>query len=87
MNQDPKAPLFFDGIPVYRVEGLDANYMVAYEKENLWFGTGVLNDSNEVRVVDTSEILGDQNVRFIARWTSGVQYGIGAECVLYTPAA
>tara|TARA_R110000851_G_scaffold210164_1_gene362586 strand:+ start:501 stop:1487 length:987 start_codon:yes stop_codon:yes gene_type:complete len=84
---DPNTPLYFNGIPVQRVEGLDANYMVAYEKENLWFGTGVLNDSNELRIVDTSEILGDQNVRFIARWTSGVQYGLGAECVLYTPVA
>lgn len=85
-NQDPMTPLFFDGIPVYRVEGLGANYMVAAEKENLWFGTGLTSDYNEVRIVDTSEILGDQNVRFISRWTSGVQYGIGAECVLYTPA-
>ena len=86
MNQDPTAPLFFDGIPVYRIEGLNASFMVAAQKENLWFGTGILNDSNEVRVVDTSEILGDQNVRFISRWTSGVQYGISEECVLYTPA-
>ena len=85
-NQDPMMPLFFDGCPVYRVEGLEANYMVAAQKENLWFGTGLTSDYNQLKMIDTSEILGDQNVRFISRWTSAVQYGLGAECVLYTPA-
>jgi len=76
-------PLFLDGVPIVMAHGLAANTMVAAEKENLWFGTGVMNDQNEVKVIDTSEILGDNNVRYISRFTAGVQYGFGSEIVYY----
>lgn len=76
-------PLFFMGVPIVLVQGMAAGEMVAAEKENLWFGTGVLDDKNKIKVIDTSEILGDENVRYISRWTAGVQYGIGAEIVYY----
>jgi len=48
---------------------------IAAQKSNLYFGTGLLNDSNEVQVIDTSETLGDNNVRIIMRFTAAVQYG------------
>lgn len=76
-------PLFIEGVPIVMVNGLANNTMVAAEKENLWFGTGVMNDQNTVKVIDTSEILGDDNVRYISRFTAGVQYGIGSEIVYY----
>ena len=54
--------------------------------KNLYFGTGLLSDHNEVKVIDMADLDGSQNVRVVMRLTSGVQYGIGADCVLYTPA-
>lgn len=76
--------LSFDGVSIFVCNGMSDDVMVAAEKSNLYFGTGLLSDHNEVRLIDTSETLGDQNVRVIMRYTAGVQYGIGSDIVLYT---
>ena len=78
--------LMFDGVPVFVANGLASNYIVAAESSNLFFGTGLLNDSNEVKVLDMADLDGSQNVRVIMRFTATVQYAYGAEIVLYTPA-
>jgi|9_EtaG_2_1085328.scaffolds.fasta_scaffold03076_7 hypothetical protein len=75
--------LSFDGIPLFMANGLPANQMVATTKDNLFFATGILNDSNEVRLIDTSESLGDQNVRVVCRFTAGCNYAIGKDIVTY----
>jgi hypothetical protein len=76
-------PLFFDGIRVSMVSGLASNKMVAAQSSNLYFGTGLLSDHNEVKLLDMSDLDGSQNVRVIMRYTAGVQYGIGSDIVLY----
>jgi hypothetical protein len=78
--------LSFDGVKLFVANGLASNYMMAAQKSNLYFGTGLLNDMNEVRVIDQAEVTGAQTVNVIMRFTAGVQYGIGSEIVLYTPA-
>jgi len=78
--------LSFDGIPIFMTNGLSSNYMVAAQASNLWYGTGLLNDNNEVKVLDMADVDGSKNVRFVMRFTGGVQYGVGSEIVLYTPA-
>ena len=78
--------LSFDGVKIFVANGLAANYMVAAEKSNLYFGTGLLSDTQEVKVIDMADIDGSQNVRIVMRLTAGVQYGIGSDIVLYTPA-
>ena len=78
--------LSFDGVKIFVANGLPANYMMAAQKSNLYFGTGLLNDMNEVKVIDMADVDGSQNVRVIMRMTAAVQYGIGSEIVLYTPA-
>ena len=78
--------LSFDGVKIFVANGLASNYMMAAQKSNLYFGTGLLSDQNEVKVIDMSEIDGSQNVRIVMRFTAAVQYGIGSEIVLYTPA-
>ena len=78
--------LSFDGVKIFVANGLGDNYIVAAEKSNLYFGTGLLSDHNEVKVIDMADIDGSQNVRIVMRLTAGVQYGIGSDIVLYTPA-
>ena len=78
--------LSFDGVKIFVANGLADNYMVAAEKSNLYFGTGLLSDHNEVKVIDMADLDGSQNVRIVMRLTAGVQYGIGSDIVLYTPA-
>jgi hypothetical protein len=78
--------LMFDGVKIFVANGLSNNYIVAAEKSNLFFGTGILNDTNEVKVLDMADLDGSQNVRVIMRFTASVQYGLGSDIVLYTPA-
>ena len=79
--------LSYEGIPLFVAPGMPADHMVAARRENLYFGTGLLSDHNEVRVIDTAESLGDQNVRIVMRFTAAVNYGVSSECVLYTLAS
>lgn len=79
--------LSFDGVKIFVANGMANDYMMAAQKSNLFFGTGLLNDQNEVKLIDLSDLDGSQNVRVVARFTAAVQYGIGSEIVLYTPAA
>lgn len=75
--------LAFDGVKMFVANGLADNTAVAAQKSNLFFGTGLLEDHNEVRLIDTSETLGDANVRMIMRFTAGAQVGVTQDCVLY----
>ena len=76
--------LSFDGINLFVCDGLPSNKMVAAQKSNLFFGTGLLSDHNEVKVLDMADLDGSQNVRVIMRFTGAVQYGIGSDIVLYS---
>ena len=75
--------LSFDGVKLFVANGLNDNTAMAAQKSNLFFGTGLLNDMNEVKVLDMSDLDGSQNVRVVMRYTSAVNYGIGSDIVLY----
>jgi len=75
--------LTFEGINIFVAQGLGDNKAVLAQKSNLFFGTGLLNDRNEVKVIDMSDIDGSQNVRVVMRYTAGVQTGIGSDIVYY----
>jgi hypothetical protein len=66
------------------INGLPANTMVIYQKKNLYFGTGLLSDHNEVRIKDMDETDLSGTVRYKMVYTAGVQYVRGSEVVLYT---
>lgn len=75
--------LAFDGVKIFVASGMADNTMVAAQKSNLFFGTGLLADSNEVKLLDMADLDGSQNVRVVMRYTAGVQIGIGADIVYY----
>jgi hypothetical protein len=76
-------PYNFNGIDIVLCPGMSDNKMVAAQKSNLFFGTGLLSDMNEVKVIDMANIDGSQNYRIIMRYTAGVQFGIGQDIVYY----
>ena len=76
--------LSFEGIKVQLAPGMPSDHIVAGEASNLYFGTGLLSDHNEVKVLDMGDLDGSQNVRVIMRFTAGVQYGIGSDLALLT---
>lgn len=74
----------FQGLPLFVANGLADNKAVAAQSSNLYFGTGLLSDHNEVKVIDMADIDGSQNVRIVMRFTAGVLHGIGSDIVLYS---
>ena len=81
-NQDINV-LYFDGVKIFMANGLPSDKMIATTKDNLHFGTGLMSDSQEVRVLDMADLDGSQNVRVVMRFTAGVQYGISEDIVTY----
>lgn len=76
-------PFNFNGIEIVLCPGMSDSKIVAAQKSNLFFGTGLLSDYNEVRVLDMANIDGSQNYRVIMRYTAGTQFGIGQDIVYY----
>jgi hypothetical protein len=62
---------------------LASNVAIAGQKSNLYFGTGLVSDMNTVKLIDTSETLGDENVRIVMRMTGCANYGYAEELVTY----
>ena len=75
--------LSFDGVQVFLAEGMADNTMMLAQTSNLYFGTGLMNDSSLVKTLDMADLDGSQNVRVIMRFTAGVQYGISSDIVVY----
>ena len=76
--------LSYEGIKVVLAPGMPADHVVAGQKSNMFFGTGLVSDHTDVRVIDMAATSGSQNVRVVMRYTAGVQYGTGSDLVLLT---
>ena len=74
---------YFDGVKVVACNGLADNKVIATLKSNLFFGTSVLSDFNECKVLDMSDLDGSSNVRFIIKYSAAVQYSIVGDIVSY----
>jgi len=82
MNVGEK-PMNFNGIELAWCPGLASSAMVAAQKSNLFFGTGLMSDYNLVKVLDMEDLDGSQNFRIIMRYTAATQYGIGSDIAIY----
>jgi hypothetical protein len=63
--------------------GMPASTMVAADPNNLWYGTDLMNDENELQFIDDKKITGQKTARIMTSFKWGVQYGNGSEVVLY----
>ena len=75
--------LTVDGVQIFVCPGMSDNKMYAAEVSNLYFGTGLLNNNQEIRVLDMVDLDGSNNVRMVMRFTSGVQFGVASDIVEY----
>jgi hypothetical protein len=75
--------LTVNGVKIFVSPGLSPNKMYAAQKSNLYFGTGILNDTNVVKVLDMADLDASNNVRMVMRFTSAVQFGIAEDLVQY----
>ena len=82
-NNQMFGDLMFDGIPLFMCNGMSDDTAICTTKDNLYFGTGLASDSQEVKVLDMADLDGSQNVRVIMRMTAGVQYAFAGDVVTY----
>jgi hypothetical protein len=68
---------------VIECPGMSDDTMAMYQKSNLWFGTNLLDQWNNVAVLDMYQYDLSDNVRFAASFFAGVQYGFGDEIAFY----
>ncbi|QCZ35060.1 hypothetical protein D8Z79_025810 (plasmid) [Escherichia fergusonii] len=81
-NQD-MGDVMFDGVKLVVCPGMSDNTMICTTKDNLYFGTGLVSDHNQVKVIDMEDIDGSDNVRFIMKMSAAVQYANGEDIVTY----
>ena len=79
MNGD-YAPVF-EGYKIAVCNGMPNDQLVAAEKSNLFFGTDLLSDQTRIALMDMAALDGSDNMRLVARYSGGVQLGIGADIV------
>lgn len=76
--------LMYIDVELIEDAGMPANRMVAcVPSENIWYGTDLMNDENEIQILDMSKTTGAKTVRFITHFKFGVNYAVGAEIVFY----
>ncbi len=79
MNGD-YAPVF-EGYKIAVCNGMVDNQLIAAEKSNLFYGTDLLSDATRITLMDMAQLDGSDNMRLVARYSGGVQLGIGADIV------
>jgi len=75
--------LTVNGVKIFVSPGLSDDKMYVAQRSNLYFGTGLLNSTNEVKALDMADLDGSNNVRMVMRFTSAVQFGIASDIVSY----
>jgi len=71
----------FEGYKIAVCPGMVDNQMVAAEKSNLFYGTDLLSDATRITLMDMSALDGSDNMRLVARYSGGVNSGVGADIV------
>lgn len=82
-NANGDFPLMFQGVPLIECPGMTNDVMIATYSDNLWFGTNVMADYNEVKVLDMADRTGDDSVRFIMKYAAGCQIANPEDVITY----
>jgi hypothetical protein len=71
----------FNGYKIAVCPGMVDNQVNIAQKSNLFFGTDLLSDATRINLLDMSTLDGSDNIRMVARYSAGVQSGVGADIV------
>jgi len=71
----------FEGYKIAVCPGMADNEVVAGRKSNLFFGTDLVSDHTRITLMDMANLDGSDNMRLVARYSAGVQTGVGADIV------
>ena len=70
-----------NGIKIAVCNGLQNAAIVVAQKSNLFFGTDLISDATRIQLLDMANLDGSDNMRLVARYSAGVQTGVGADIV------
>ena len=71
----------FEGYKIAVCPGMADNQLVAARKSSLFFGTDLVSDHTRITLMDMANLDGSDNMRLVARYSAGVQTGVGADIV------
>lgn len=71
----------FEGVKIAVCPGMPDDKLVVAQASNLFFGTDLLSDHTEIRMLDMADLDGSDNVRVVAKFTAGVQHAQGGDIV------
>ena len=77
----------FEGYKIAVCPGMVDNQLVAAQRSNLYFGTDLVSDFGvtgtgpRITLMDMAALDGSDNMRLVARYSAGVQTGVGADIV------
>ncbi|QDP47767.1 MAG: hypothetical protein GOVbin2390_30 [Prokaryotic dsDNA virus sp.] len=71
----------FEGYKIAVCPGMVDNQLVAATRSNLFAGTDLLSDTTRIALLDMSNLDGSDNIRVVAKYSMGVQTGVGADIV------
>lgn len=76
-------PTIFDGVRLEMVNALEPNTMIAYQVSNVFFGSSLQSDLNELRIkdMDDTDLSGEVRVKMV--FTGDVAVAFPSEVVLY----
>jgi len=72
----------FEGITIQPCPGMPDDELVAAETSNLFFGTDLISDmGTSIKMLDMTDLDGSDNMRVVAKFSGGVQVGVGSDAV------
>lgn len=71
----------FEGVKIAVCPGMVENKMVAAQQSNLFFGTDLVSDHSEIKIMDMRDLDGSDNVRVVVKYSAGVQHAQGGDIV------
>jgi len=71
----------FEGITIQPCPGMPDDKLVAAQISNLFYGTDLLSDDTNIKMLDMTQLDGSDNMRVVAKFSGGVQVGVGADSV------
>ena len=71
----------FEGYKIAVCPGMVDNQLVAAQRSNMFAGTDLLSDTTRIALLDMANLDGSDNIRVVAKYSMGVQTGVGADIV------
>jgi len=83
MNEAGVYTAYFEGIKIAVCPGLQDDVAVIAQPKNLYFGTDLVSDQTQIKILDMSELDGSDNIRVVVKFSGATQVGIDTDVVLY----